>query len=166
MIRLVPRSAGGWLTRGICYALLSDHKSAVRDFTTAVSLDGKTPYAYYLRALSHLANSDSDQALSDLTRAIKLRAEYGEALWARSEVYQSLGKATEAKADRARARTIIPAGCDERKARLAAVWRVIAIMKHEVKTGAEHELFVFDGERLTPASLPLSLHPQEAGPAR
>jgi tetratricopeptide (TPR) repeat protein len=100
-IRLGPRSAAAWASRGETYRALSQPHAAVEDLTRAIRLRSDLAWAWAARAAANLAAGAPKKAVADATRAIELDQRSAWALavrgLARSAVFG--GPTTEAIAD-------------------------------------------------------------------
>ena len=71
-IRLVPKTAGNYFWRAICFGVKGEHDKAIADFTETIRLDPKMAVAYHNRGLSYLVKREYDKAIADFTEAVGL----------------------------------------------------------------------------------------------
>ncbi len=72
VIDLVPDFAYAYYNRGNVHAKLSDFKSAVVDYTSAIEIDDKLAEAYYNRGLAKIYLGNTDDGINDLSKAGEL----------------------------------------------------------------------------------------------
>jgi tetratricopeptide (TPR) repeat protein len=86
-IKAAPHNANLYYDRGLCSAAKSDADAAQRDFTAALSLDGKLVPALQQRAKLYLNEGNFSGAISDYSEAIRLQPNSAAAWSARGYVY-------------------------------------------------------------------------------
>lgn len=89
--------------RGLALFESSDLTAAIRDFSTAISLNPRDYRAYYNRGCVCGRNGDKSHAISDFTASIKLNASNPQAYLNRGMAYHQLGYEQAAIADLHRA---------------------------------------------------------------
>jgi tetratricopeptide (TPR) repeat protein len=99
-IRLNPQDPDPFFGRGHVYNAEEDYARAIADYSEAIRLDPQPdPRAYNNRALAyHRAGSDAS-ALPDAETAVKLAPSNADYVENRAEIYEKLGRSTEASAD-------------------------------------------------------------------
>jgi lipoprotein NlpI len=87
------------IKRGVAYAFLDDHETALVDFNSAIDNDPKNPWALYNRARTLAQLEIYGRALADADAVIELRPDVAESYIARAHIYQQLAKFGLALAD-------------------------------------------------------------------
>lgn len=75
LVALMPNDAPAHGMRGAALLLKKNADGAMQEFTTAIGLDKRYPYAYEGRAAAYEAQNETKSALEDLTRAYNLSRE-------------------------------------------------------------------------------------------
>jgi putative GTP pyrophosphokinase len=96
------------LHRGMAYFGCSRYQEAIEDFSAAVHLDKKNIRAYYYRGVTFRFMRDQGRALGDFDRCAALDPYQFDAIFARAQVYFSLGDYIMAFEDCTRALAIRP----------------------------------------------------------
>ena len=94
-IRLNPKYADAYLSRGNGYSRMGDSNRAIADFTEAVRLNPNYAEAYLSRGRAYLYRAETyssydyyDQAIADFTEAIRCKPGYAVAYYNRGKVYE------------------------------------------------------------------------------
>lgn len=72
VIEFVPDFAFAYFNRANVFSKMSDYKSAIVDYTTAINLDNAFAEAYYNRGLARIYTGNVDEGVADLSRAGEL----------------------------------------------------------------------------------------------
>ena len=88
-----------YLSRGAAYLKLKETDSAIADFGSVISLDDKSPRAYYYRGMAHAQRNNYERAVEDFSKAITLKPDDGASIFARGASYLEMGKIDEAAED-------------------------------------------------------------------
>lgn len=71
-IRLDPKLALAYYSRGLTSVKKADYDKAITDFTEVIRLDPKYSIAYYARGSCYTKKREYDKAIADFTEAILL----------------------------------------------------------------------------------------------
>ena len=88
-----------YLDRGAAYLKLREADNAIDDFNTAITLDGRSPRAYYYRGMAYAQKKDYGRAVEDFSKALELKPDDGTSMFARGASYLEMGKIDEAGED-------------------------------------------------------------------
>jgi tetratricopeptide (TPR) repeat protein len=91
-IRLDPKNAIAYGTRGEAYSRMGDYDHALSDFAHAIRLDPKNAVTYSTRGEAYEANNDPDHAIADFDQALKLDPSLADAQRGRERVQALLAK--------------------------------------------------------------------------
>jgi tetratricopeptide (TPR) repeat protein len=105
-IELNPNTATYYAARGLAYARAEATEDALNDFARAIELEPRAPKAYAYRAWTY--RQQPELGLKDVERALKLDANSAEALWARGEINETLGRREQMVADLRKAVALDP----------------------------------------------------------
>ena len=72
VVELVPDFAFAYFNRANIFSKMSDYKSAIVDYTTAIDIDNTFAEAYYNRGLARIYTGNVDEGVADLSRAGEL----------------------------------------------------------------------------------------------
>ena len=72
VVSLVPDFAFAYFNRANAFSKMSDYKSAIVDYTTAIEFDNAFAEAYYNRGLARIYTGNVDEGVADLSRAGEL----------------------------------------------------------------------------------------------
>jgi tetratricopeptide (TPR) repeat protein len=86
-IRLDPKNATTFYSRGNVYSRMQDSDRAITDFTEAVRLDRNYARAWCARGLAYSDKQDYGRAIADFTEAVRLDPQLTEAFRGRGNVY-------------------------------------------------------------------------------
>lgn len=93
-----------YMTRARCYVKIGKDKDAIEDYTAVIKMEPDSEEAYKYRGDCYARTGDSDKAIADYSNAIKYDIESpGSSYYARSLVFDKLGRKAEAEADRKKA---------------------------------------------------------------
>jgi tetratricopeptide (TPR) repeat protein len=92
-IRLEPRYAPSYVTRGEAYRMKGEYDRAIADASEAIRLEPKSPFAYRVKGTACRQKGDFSSAITDLTEALRLDPAWE---WAKSEL--EMAKRKEARA--------------------------------------------------------------------
>lgn len=98
-IRLAPKSATPYISRGNVHNDKGDYDKAIADYSAALKLDPKLAPAYSNRGVSWMAKGVNDRALADFNRAIQLEPKSPNAYNNRGYFWNAKGDARRAIAD-------------------------------------------------------------------
>ena len=98
-IEFSPQTAWGYVARGFAYAKAEAYEDALNDFARAIELDPRSPKAFAYRAWTYRQQQQPELGLRDVDRALRLDANSAEAHWARGEIHEAQGRASQAIAD-------------------------------------------------------------------
>jgi len=98
-IRLDPKYALAYGSRGITYDEKGEFDRAMADYNEAIRLDPKYPIVYGNRGLSYHREGQFDRAMADFNQAIRLDPNHAGLYLARAETRAKLGQVEEALAD-------------------------------------------------------------------
>ena len=98
-IRMNPKDARAYCTRGMAYENKGDHDKAIADFTAAILLDPKYAAAYSNRGSAQSSKGEYEKALADLNDALRLDPNNAPAYNNRGGVYEKKGDYGKAIAD-------------------------------------------------------------------
>ena len=98
-IRLDPKSAFAYGSRGATYALKGDYGKAIADLTQAIRLDPRDAERHFVRGAAYAGRGDGKAAIIDLNEAIRLNPKYAAAYWLRGVTYLQKGESEKAKVD-------------------------------------------------------------------
>jgi tetratricopeptide (TPR) repeat protein len=98
-IKLQPKVAVHYNSRGAVYAKLSKHVEAIEDFSRAIQLNPRDPSLYAARGLAWHNAGKCDQAIPDYTKAIAISPRFSFAYNNRGVCNIRAGKRDEAIAD-------------------------------------------------------------------
>ena len=76
-----------YLNRGVAFGDKSEFDMAIKDFTTAISLDPRYVDAYLNRGMAYVAKGEYDRALQDYDTAIKVQPDFADAFTNRGSVF-------------------------------------------------------------------------------
>jgi tetratricopeptide (TPR) repeat protein len=107
-IRLDPKSAPAYRSRGIVYGQRGEQDRALADLDEAIRLNPDDAVALYDRGVIYFQKAEYDRALADFGEAIRLKPNYAMAYRARGKVYGKKGDDAQAKADRQKADELAP----------------------------------------------------------
>ncbi|MCC7531276.1 MAG: tetratricopeptide repeat protein [Candidatus Melainabacteria bacterium] len=96
--------------RAALYRLLGDHKSELKDYDKAVSLDPKSTVYATERATTYWQGNRLQDALTEINRALSLDPKYGQGYYIRANIYWSLKQAALVLSDMARAISLEDSG--------------------------------------------------------
>jgi len=106
IIRIAPKSALGYVKRGVAYNNKDDYDRAIADYTMALKLDAESPERFfklggilYYRGNSYRNKGDYDKALADLNKAVQLDPNDEDYYNERGYVYLEKGDYNKALAD-------------------------------------------------------------------
>ena len=99
-IRLNPKEADAYFTRGSAYEKKGDYEKAIADYTEAIRLDPKSAVSCVGRAVAYLGKRDWDKAVSDCTEAIRRDPKCDIAYGARGDAYAGKSDWDKAFSDR------------------------------------------------------------------
>jgi len=88
-----------YLDRGAAYLKLKETDNAIDDFNTAITLDDRSPRAYYYRGMAYAQKKDYGRSVEDFSKALELKPGEGSFLFARGASYLEMGKIDEAGED-------------------------------------------------------------------
>ena len=86
-----PKEPELYYWSGLIKSKLGDNKSAIKDYDTAISLDGKNGSAYVMRGISKSDLDDYNGAIADFNQAISLNAKDSSAYSMRACVKIQMG---------------------------------------------------------------------------
>ena len=98
-IRLNPKDATAYWTRGDAYTKKGDYDTAIADYTEAIRLDPQNALAYGGRAFAYKWKYDYDQAIADFTVVIRLDPKDATAYCGRGGAYREKRDYDQAIAD-------------------------------------------------------------------
>jgi len=99
-IRLNPRDANLYFSRGRAYYDKGEYDKAILDYTDAIRLDHKLSDAYYHRArVLAVGKGENDKAISDFSEAIRLDPKFAKAYYRRGVCWGMKGDIDKAIAD-------------------------------------------------------------------
>ena len=78
---------------------MNQENQAIQDFTKAIELAPKKPFAYYERGNCYSRLSHHKSAIADYNKAIKLKKNYAEAYLARGIIYKKIMEKKKARND-------------------------------------------------------------------
>jgi tetratricopeptide (TPR) repeat protein len=108
-IRLDPKSAPAYRSRGIVYGQQGEQDRALADLDEAIRLNPDDAVALFDRGVIYFQKAEYDRALTDFDEAIRLKPNYAMAYRARGKVHGKKGEDAQAKADRQKADELAPA---------------------------------------------------------
>lgn len=97
-LRLNPKDATTYCSRGAAYAAKGDYDRAISDFTAAIRLNPKYAEAFSSRGFAYSEKNDLDRAISDFSQALRLNPNLVEA-YHRGVVYAKKGDYDQAISD-------------------------------------------------------------------
>lgn len=106
VIRLTPKDAKVYCTRGYVYSWKNEYDKAIADYTEAIKIDPKTAGAYYNRGWTYGQKRDYDKAVADYSEAIRLDSKDATAYYARGYAFWQKGNKAKADADFAEAKKL------------------------------------------------------------
>jgi tetratricopeptide (TPR) repeat protein len=71
-----PRSAEGYIMRGLAFARIQSNKQAIADFDLAIKLNPKSTTAYNNRGIARRLVGQNDDAIKDFTKSIEIDPKY------------------------------------------------------------------------------------------
>ena len=98
-IRLDPKSAAAYSTRGLAYTMKDNFAAALADLDTAIKLDPNNAIAYFNRGFAYYRKGDSDKAVEDYSETIRIDPKYANAYRDRGFIKTLRGKYNEALED-------------------------------------------------------------------
>jgi hypothetical protein len=105
-ILLIP-NVEYYLERAVAYAKLGRLKESIQDFTSAISLDPKSPSLYYNRGTAYAQRGSFSEAIDDLSKAISLSTEPNADYYMnRGNAFKKLGRLDEGNRDLMEARRL------------------------------------------------------------
>ena len=113
-IRLDPRYALAYSSRGSAYLRTGQSKAAIQDYDEAIRLTPENPDqadVYYNRGFVYQTTGQYDQAIQDFTQAIRLNPIRADLYESRATAYDKLGEEQKANSDRAVACQVDKAFC-------------------------------------------------------
>jgi Zn-dependent protease len=102
-IRVDPKDAKAYCSRGWANKMIGRNEEAVADYTKAIGLGENTSSAYYYRGCAYERLGEYEPAIADLTQTIKIDPKQATALCERGNCYAATGKKDLARADLQRA---------------------------------------------------------------
>ena len=99
-----------YLSRGAAYLKLKEADNAIDDFSTAITLDERSPRAHYYRGMAYAQKKDYGRAVEDFSKALELKPDDGASMFARGASYLEMGKIEEAGEDIRNATNYLTAG--------------------------------------------------------
>ena len=91
-IRLDPRHAQAYISRGCAHATRGEHDRAIADYDAAIRLDPGCARAYSNRGLAHFARGEFDRAIADYGEVIRLDPHNAHAYNDRGNAYRARGE--------------------------------------------------------------------------
>jgi len=85
-IRLNPKDADAYFSRGTTYFGLEQHERAIKDFNEAIRLNPKDAYYYYNRGLTYEEQGKKAEAITDFEKVITLTDDPEQVEMARCEI--------------------------------------------------------------------------------
>jgi tetratricopeptide (TPR) repeat protein len=107
-MRLDPKDAIAFVSRGLAYARKGDNERAIADYTQAIRLDPNNVPAFFNRGFAYQKKGDNERAIADYTQAIRLDPNNVPAFFNRGFAYQKKGDMDRAIADFNEARRLDP----------------------------------------------------------
>jgi tetratricopeptide (TPR) repeat protein len=98
-IKINPRSAHAYYSRGLTYYKKKDYDRAIKDYSKAISLEPYFADAYDNRGCAYEEKKDYDHAIEDYSKAISLKPDLALAYHKRSQAYYFKKDYTSAWAD-------------------------------------------------------------------
>jgi tetratricopeptide (TPR) repeat protein len=77
-IRLTPKHADFYYSRGLAYNKMGKYNKAISDYSEAIKLKPKHADFYYSRGLAYNKVGKSDKAIYDYTKAIELKHKHAD----------------------------------------------------------------------------------------
>ena len=102
-IRIDPKDAKAYSSRGIAYEGKGDMDKALADYSEAIHVDPKSAVAFYNRGIAYVKKGDLDKAIADYTEAIGLDPKMAQAYANRAAAYEKKGDKAKAEEDLAQA---------------------------------------------------------------
>lgn len=100
--------SNAFANRGVAYTGMGQYAEALRDFTSAIGLDGKNAEAFNGRGQALTESGKMDEAFADFERAIALDPGYANAYYNRGNAYAAKGDMPAAIASYDRAIALLP----------------------------------------------------------
>ena len=98
-IRLDPKNAEAYESRGEAYESKDEHDKAIADYNEAIRLVPKDAGAYCGRGIVYRYKHENDKAIADYTEAVRLNPKYAKAFCRRGWTLDSKGERDKAIAD-------------------------------------------------------------------
>ena len=78
-VKIDPKFALAYFTRGVVYDNKGQYDQAISDFTKALKINPKFAQAYYARGVVYMNKGQDDQAISDFTKALEINPRFAPA---------------------------------------------------------------------------------------
>ena len=105
-IRLNPKLAEAYCSRGVAYGQKGSYDKAIADLTEAIRLDPKLVQAYYSRGVTYWHKGNHDRAIADFNEAIRVDPKLAVAYYGRGCAYWYYGQKAKAEEDFAHAKRL------------------------------------------------------------
>ena len=96
-IRLNPKDAEAFCSRGVAYYRKGDYDRAIADCNKAVTLNPKDAGSFAIRGLAYAKKGQYDNAITDFDEAIRLKPNFTQAIKNRAEIVAKRNEQTVAK---------------------------------------------------------------------